>query len=221
MGDQAELAQIAEAMWGDADGRTVAEHRYGKGKVVSGREIGTVLEGLNVAQDYAFSKQHADSEIVATHRSDNGTEIYFVANQKARPEKFEASFRVSGLRPELWYADSGKTAPATWREEGGRTIVTLDMEQHGSVFVVFRDATTSAHGTAATAATLTAAAAAEAKPAVTVTRPLATLSGPWKLDFAPGGGAPASITLPSLSSWSTSQVDGIKYYSGATPIAAS
>ncbi|MYM25410.1 glycoside hydrolase [Duganella sp. FT135W] len=208
MGDQQELAQIAEAMWGDADGRTVAEHRYGKGKVVSGREIGTVLEGLNVTPDYAFSRQYADSEIVATHRIDKGTEIYFVANQKARAEKFKASFRVSGLQPELWYADSGKTAPAVWREEGGRTIVSLDMEQHGSVFVVFRAAA------AVTQATSPETALALV-PAVSVTRPLATLSGPWKLDFTPGGGAPASITLPNLASWSASSVDGIKYYSGS------
>jgi hypothetical protein len=199
MGDQAELTQIAEAMWGDADGRSVAEHRYGKGKVVSGREIGTVLDGLRVQQDYAFSRQHADSDIVATHRSDAGTEIYFVANQKARAEKLEASFRVSGLRPELWYADSGKTASASYRIEGERTIVSLDMEPQGSVFVVFREQ---------------AATQQVALPAM-ATRPLATLAGPWTLDFAPGGGAPASIKLDGLSSWSTSQIDGIRYYSGS------
>jgi hypothetical protein len=52
-------------------------------------------------------------------------------------------------------------------------------------------------------------------PSAAVTRALATLGGPWKLDFAPGGGAPASITLPGLSSWSASPVDGVKYYSGS------
>jgi hypothetical protein len=199
MGDQHELEIIANALWGDADGRTVAEHRYGKGKVVWGREVAGVLEGLGAAPDYAFSRAHADSEIVATHRSDGATQIYFVANQKPRAEKVEASFRVAGMRPELWYADSGKSAPVAYRIEGGRTLVSLDMAPQGSVFVVFREPT------ATQQATLPAS----------VDKPLATLSGPWKLEFAPGGGAPASINMDSLASWSDSRVDGVKYYSGS------
>lgn len=199
-GDQAELTQIAAELWGDADGRTVAEHRYGKGKVVWGREVGAVLDGLGLAPDYAFSRQHADADIVATHRSEDGGEIYFVANQKPRAETFEASFRVAGLKPELWYADSGRTAPAAYRIEGGRTVVTLALEAQGSVFVVFREKATAQQATL---------------PAMT-DRPLATISGPWKLDFVPGGGAPAgTTTLASLSSWSASSVDGIRYYSGS------
>ena len=198
-GDQAELTALANELWGDADGRTVAEHRYGKGKVVWGREVGMVLDGLGVTPDYAFSRQHADADIVATHRSDAGTEIYFVANQKPRSEKLEASFRVSGLVPELWYADTGKRAPAAWRSEGGRTVVTLDLEPQGSVFVVFREKT------GVTQATLP----------LMVEKPLATLAGPWKLDFAAGSGAPAGVTLERLSSWSASDIAAVKYYSGS------
>ena len=43
---------------------------------------------------------------------------------------------------------------------------------------------------------------------------LATIDGPWKVTFPPNWGAPASITLDSLSSWSNNSDEGVKYFSG-------
>ena len=43
---------------------------------------------------------------------------------------------------------------------------------------------------------------------------LATVDGPWKVSFQPGRGAPASITLDKLISWSDSTDAGVKYFSG-------
>jgi hypothetical protein len=43
---------------------------------------------------------------------------------------------------------------------------------------------------------------------------LATVDGPWNVTFHPGRGAPASVTLDSLISWSDSQDKGVKYFSG-------
>ena len=40
------------------------------------------------------------------------------------------------------------------------------------------------------------------------------MEGPWTVDFQPGRGAPASIKLDSLSSWSDSSDQGVKYFSG-------
>ena len=41
------------------------------------------------------------------------------------------------------------------------------------------------------------------------------ITGPWKVNFAPGWGAPNSVTLPSLSSWSTHPDKGVRYFSGS------
>jgi hypothetical protein len=41
------------------------------------------------------------------------------------------------------------------------------------------------------------------------------LAGPWELSFAPGGGAPAQVTLAKLISWSNHSDPGVKYFSGA------
>jgi hypothetical protein len=43
---------------------------------------------------------------------------------------------------------------------------------------------------------------------------LDTVSGPWNVRFQPDRGAPPSITLDSLSSWSESKDAGVKYFSG-------
>src|ERR1019366_89549 len=43
---------------------------------------------------------------------------------------------------------------------------------------------------------------------------LGTLAGPWNLSFQPQRGAPASITLNELSSWSESTDAGVRYFAG-------
>ena len=70
---------------------------------------------------------------------DAATDIYFVSNQRQRFESLNCSFRVAGKTPELWHPDTGviERAPV-WREENGRTIVPLQLDPAGSVFVVFR-----------------------------------------------------------------------------------
>jgi hypothetical protein len=44
--------------------------------------------------------------------------------------------------------------------------------------------------------------------------PVATLAGPWTVDFQSGRGAPPSARLAGLGSWSESAERGIRYYSG-------
>jgi hypothetical protein len=80
----------------------------------------------------------------------------------------------------------------------GRTTVPLHLEPWGTVFVVFRKATK------ATSRTL---------PKVVET-PLATVEGAWNVSFQAGRGAPASLTLDKLMSWSDSTDAGVKYFSG-------
>jgi hypothetical protein len=59
-----------------------------------------------------------------------------------------------------------------------------------------------------------ATAASRALPAVVETT-LATVDGPWAISFQPDRGAPPSITLDKLISWTDSTDAGVKYFSGA------
>jgi hypothetical protein len=44
---------------------------------------------------------------------------------------------------------------------------------------------------------------------------LATLDGSWNVSFQPGRGAPASVKLDKLASWSDSADKGVRYFSGS------
>ena len=110
----------------------------------------------------------------------------------------DATFRVTGKAPELWHAETGKSEPASYTIANGRTTVPLHLEPWGTVFVVFRKP--------ATAPTRTLPKVVETK--------LADVDGPWSVSFQPDRGAPASITLDKLISWTESADAGVKYFSG-------
>ena len=82
----------------------------------------------------------ADGGASRPRRAANDIDWYFVAQDNEIDSRFEASFRISGRKPEIWDAVTGEIRPANvWREENDRTIVSLDFPPSGSAFVVFRE----------------------------------------------------------------------------------
>jgi hypothetical protein len=192
--DQAEFRKIADELWGQgSDERTV-----GKGKVYAGQTAAQVLASLKVSPDFEYSKSQPDTNLVYAHRKLADVEIYWVNSRNNRAETVETTFRVTGKAAELWHADTGKIEPAAYRIADGRTTVLLHLEPSGAVFVVFRKAAVTPSRTLPSP----------------VESPVATIEGPWAVAFQPDRGAPASITLPALSSWSEHSDAGVKYFSG-------
>src|SRR5207248_9076304 len=122
----------------------------------------------------------------------------FVENRTERGGTVDATFRVTGNAPELWHPETGLSEPVSYNIADGRTTVPLRLEPWGTVFVVFRKATQE------TSLSL---------PKVAETR-LTAVEGSWNVSFQPGRGAPASITLDKLMSWSDGTDAGVKYFSG-------
>src|ERR1019366_4368327 len=82
---------------------------------------------------------HATIPLRYTHRMIGDTDVYFVANPDPRNVEVLATFRIAGREPELWWPDTGRTAPAiAFVEKDGVTSLPLRLEPSGSVFVVFR-----------------------------------------------------------------------------------
>jgi hypothetical protein len=134
-----EVQTLADEVWGDCDGQKVTEHAYRKGTIVWGQPLPDLLAARKIAPDFAFTAQGAKLPINYIHRVVDGTDAYFVASYSSRPQVIEASFRITGMTPELWHPDTGKVERAPiYRVEGGRTIVPLRFDPSGSVFVVFR-----------------------------------------------------------------------------------
>jgi hypothetical protein len=194
--DDAEFQRLADAVWGSASG--AGEHRHGAGTAYGDAALDAVLSRLQVSPDFAVTKPKPDTTVLFVHRALGDADLYFVNNRRDRDEDLEATFRVSGREAEIWHADTGLREPAGYRIAGGRTTVPLHLEPWGTVFVVFRKATT--------VASRTLPASAE--------RPLTTVAGPWSVRFQANRGAPESITLDSLQSWSESAEAGVKYFSG-------
>jgi hypothetical protein len=193
-----ELRFIANEVWGPIDGKSVTEHVYGKGRVVWGQSLEQVLAAGKIPPDFEYNRPKSDSELVWIHRHSADADIYFVANQKERGESFETGYRVEGREAELWHPDTGVIEPAAYRIENGRTIVPLDLDPDGSVFVVFRRP---------------AAAPSRTLPQAVSTR-LATIDGPWQVSFPPNWGAPPQAEFPKLASWTANADGGVKYFSG-------
>lgn len=192
--DQAEFEKLSSLLFGDGSGT----HKVGKGTVYAGSSLQEVFASLTVEPDFAYSSGGKDAQVEFVHRKLARGDVYFVDNRSEEASKIRATFRVTGKVPELWRAETGETEPVSFEIADGRTTVPLNLEQWGTVFVVFRNPTSK------TSLTM---------PEVEETK-LGTLEGPWNLAFQPGRGAPDSITLDKLSDWSQSADPGMKYFSG-------
>ncbi|MDB5477097.1 MAG: Alpha-L-arabinofuranosidase precursor [Phenylobacterium sp.] len=200
----AEVRAVADRIWGPSPA-PAGERSVGKGRVYWGRPLAEVLAAEQVAPDVSLAGGQPDSYVMQAHRRTPDADIYFLTNRKDRPERLAASFRVAGRAAELWRADSGRVAAASYRIEGDRTVVPLELGPNEAVFVVFRRAATSAAFTAPALKTVD----------------LGGVKGPWRLSFPSGLGAPPELVLPALASWSDSAQPGVKYFSGTATYATS
>ncbi len=192
--DQAEFRKLNDELFGDGSGI----RKVGKGTVYAGQDLGQVFNTLHVEPDFDYTKPESDARLEFLHRKLPGSDVYFVDNRSDRDEVTDASFRVTGKAPELWYAETGTTKPVSFKIADGRTTVPLHLEPWGTVFVVFRKSTTET---------------SRELPKLTESK-VADVGGPWKVSFQSGRGAPESTTLNELVSWSDSAGPGIKYFSG-------
>ena len=191
--DQAEFAKLGSELFGDGTGT----HKVGKGTVYAGQKLSDVFSALGLKPDFDYTKKEGD-DVQFAHRKLSNGDIYFVDNRTTHDVSLDASFRLAGKAPELWYAETGTTEPVSYKIADGRTTVPLQLEPWGTVFVVFRKPASK------TSLTL---------PPVTKTE-LAAVSGPWEVAFQADRGAPDSITMNDLSDWSKSEDPGVKYFSG-------
>lgn len=214
----AEVQALAEDLWAGADGVTLTQHGLGKGTVYSGLALDEILRRLNTPTDFSSSSNPAPAWI---HRRTQDADIYFIANQSDAPMHLDARFRSTGKVVSIWRPmDGSMTAqapasgdsptedrsgnretglqPAAYVAEKRLTTVPLDLAERESVFVVFT---------------------ADAAPATVQQthanpRLLTTLNGPWTVAFPEHAGAPATVQLSRLSSWTENADPGVKYFSG-------
>ena len=196
-------AQVGQ-LWGTGRSNSSSvKRRIGAGYLVSGQSARQTLLDAGVRPDFEQTGLSRDGTLYWIHRRLDDVDIYYVASYWQPTEKLECAFRVSGKQPELWDPVMGLIRDAvSFRQEGGRTIVPLELDPCGSTFVVFRKPIASN---------------ATGKGLTNYPRDDGiqhTLSGPWEVSFDPKWGGPEKVIFDQLVDWTTRPEFGIKYYSG-------
>jgi len=156
----------------------------------------TITEALaGIAPDF-----RADSmkDLRYVHRATADAEIYWVNNRRDEARHITATFRVSGKKPMLWHPETGKSEEVSYEIKDDHTMVELNLVANDAVFIVF-------NGRAED---------------VKVTLPgmkeilFRHIDTPWTVQFDEQWGGPKETTFKKLISYTNSEYEGIKYYSG-------
>ena len=132
------------------------------------------------------------------HRTTADSEIYWLNNRAEQQRQCHVAFRVSGLKPTLWNPETGDILDVSYEISNGHTLVFLDMMPGDAFFIVFNGKADVLRQTV---------------PDKQETL-LKQIDNPWSVSFDEQWGGPASTVFPKLISYTESDDDGIKYYSG-------
>ncbi len=228
------VKQIAEEVWGNNP-----LNHFAKGYVFA--KIEDAVARTGITPDFQIEKSQAPGDIKIAHRHSSDADIYFVANLSEKKQQASVSFRIAGRQPELWQAEDGTQADApVWNDKNGRTSVDLTLKGNQSVFVVFRKAATKADhpvsiscghsvddwdvrslekGKSVWIASGDVSAKviyASGKEKSFEAKPLApvTVSGTWKVAFAPKNDQKFELDFPALIDFSKHNNKSVNYFAG-------
>ncbi|HXD76936.1 MAG TPA: glycosyl hydrolase [Puia sp.] len=192
--------------------------------------IDAALDKLGIAKDFTADTAKLDF----IHRQTGDTQIYFVRNRTDRYMSEDCGFRAAGKEVERW-------DPVTGAQYGIRHS---EVEAAGAAATAPTAGTAATAGAAATTpAAATAGTAATPAAGITrlklrlapygscfilfsphprqlreyedlAPKETREVNGPWTVSFPKYSGAPDSIRLDTLTSWTASADPGVKYFSG-------
>ena len=224
-----EIARMAAALWGNGSKTT-----YGKGMVFT--DLNEALKAFAIKPDMIVEAADSAHLVYSIHRTGDQGDVYFVANQHTQPQWITASFTSTGRQPEIWNTETGTMGDAPiWKEENGRTHVQLKLNDHQSMFVVFRkpsagsqhlvslsatdkravDVINGSYITSDVPVSVIAGYANGDKKNIVIPAPaLAPVTGTWSVDFKPKLEEPFSLQLPELVDFSNHSDNRVKYFAG-------
>lgn len=190
-----QVKAIATKMWNSSSDIV---KKYGEGFIVDVLELQEALIRLNVSKDVDLQGKYP---VLWTHRTMPGMEIYFLTNQSDQEINLSPSFRVNGMKPQLWDAMTGTIRPLSeFTEKDGRITVPINMKANQSWFVVFSNSKIDNNTYN------------KNFPESTVVQ---TLEMPWIVDFKNKQIGPMEpVLFPTLKDWIKNDNEKIKYYSG-------
>ncbi len=193
----------------DDEGNQMTVFNYGKGKLITQAYTLSSFQPLGIEKDFMINESnHTPVTGVAwNHRKGNDYDIYFISNQKEEQRTLEVSLNTKGKLPELFNPVTGTVQTSyDWKIVDNRTICTITLAANESVFVVLQKDTKE-----------TAYTAKDDKNEV---HHLDFKN--WNVNFDASFGGPSdTIVFNHLYSWSDSNLDAVKYYSGTASYTSS
>ncbi|MDW8048360.1 MAG: glycosyl hydrolase [Nitrososphaerota archaeon] len=130
--ESASLKQIMDEIFGK---------KNGKGRAILVKDYGEELARAlreSVPPDIQFLEDHSDLGFV--HRRIGTLDFYFVANTGYEKRKVKAVFRAGHRKPRIWDPFTGDiTAVNVYSFMDKGTLLTLDLEPHGSKIIEFAE----------------------------------------------------------------------------------
>ncbi len=197
----AQIATMVSEMWDSGEGASI---RMGNGYIFQNSDLAGALAALDVLPDL---EGVSIAEVPFAHRSSEEAEIYFLSNQKETAVAASFRFRIAGLLPEVWDANSGeRRVMGNYIQHCDQIEIPLQFEPGQSLFVIFRKPMP-----------------ANASEGVNfpVSNLVATVDGDWRVSFDPSLGGPGEVIFEGLENWIQREEEGIKHYSGTARYAKS
>ena len=185
-----ELKALATEIWGTDN---ESDRPLGNGRVFRGISPEEALKRLRIPPDFS-----GPAGVSWIHRANGDTDIYFIASSSDQAVTLPCTFRVAGKHAELWNPETGETRRLHTSPAGGAlTSASVPLGPDGSAFIVFRP------GSPASSSISTAALDDKRE-----------INGPWTLAFPADSGAPKSLQLDPLVSWSVHPDPNVRHFSG-------
>ncbi len=198
-----EFRKLADGLWGPEDLADNARgtRRVGPGRVAWGMPARDLLHADGIVSDVTFQDKLVASAINWIHYRIDDADVYFLSEPNGKAVNADAIFRCHGRIPEFWDAVDGSIREAaTFKFVDGCTQVPLEFDPYGSIFVVFRKASSSDRSDG---------------PNFPTWRQTQAIAGPWDVTFdAKWGGPEQPVRFDSLTDWTEHKDPGIKFYSG-------
>ncbi len=198
-----DVQKVAEDAWDQGKGDQSGGDQSGgdRGRVLWDKTFEEIAEADSLQPDFEFTSTSSEADIRYIHRRSGNVELYFVGNRTEQPVNVDVLLRVAGRQPELWHPETGTIRDLSdWQTTvDQRTRIPLRLEPVESFFIVFRRP---ANGSSSGIRNFPAF------------QHVATVGGPWKVEFPAEQGTPATIELRELISWTDHEDFNVKHFSG-------
>jgi len=178
---------------------------------------------MGMGPDVYSEDENIAEKVDFIHRRTSDADIYFLRNKTEQRIETDLIFRIEDRFPELWHPDRGETERLVIYERNARgTRIPLRFEPLESYFIIFSEKDSQTDQLQAADVLVEqngpyefiTAGGRKVKGTVENLPESFTLTGSWEVRFEHGWGAPSRTTFPELISWTDTENEGIRHYSG-------